>query len=961
MDDTEETTVCFKIKLSSQTQSLQLCGMSYQHDEPASTVSMQNVTETFDIFSRKTKSCKMLRILSHDESLDDRLPCMVSVNQKDVDQDNASSISPPKADQKEDIDDESEYEYYEETVYDSDEEQEEPVDDEPEIFADEEIVKTVMDDSTDHVIVLKNQDDDQKSNLDNQKEYVDHEVWQEEHDKQQDLPNPCQTLSQTKTRTENNESTAETCETGSFDDESEIDEEILDEERQEDDLNASQVTQTCDTEGDGDANLGHESEDLVEFFHSKEQEESLVLDRDKLLLDDQQQEDRDSESQEAEDKQLHFVRTGEDESLETFNDEVAQERESFQEESLDDESSDLVKSLRHRKAKLTRQDSITSSTYTDLSDPCCSTSGHFSSDSDTVEFVVRKLKKSVKITEISKSAASSFEEVDSDDESKEPVPVFTFKLRKSRTETAFEELAKYDGEEDDQDSGQEESDLFSESEDDEAASDAKLKKRSRTRRTDSFQGEEKILERVLSLMSFKERTLVESVSKSWQSVCQAINAKTQTSLGFIGVQSRGERLQNFCPLNCHRVQPEDCILITSNFNMISILKKVPNLKSLHIRCDSSGTVFSSTKAINIDENNNDIESEENNISNWSSSGLLGVLCPVLEHVSFVDDVTGCEIYDNVFPIIESCKFLKHLQLRFPCRSSLSSTTRENDIIKRSLIKLKDQMDILSINVPLQKDTCDVIGNFCKLRKLSLHGTTIPIPGLFAMLNEGNVRGKYIKCFSIVIDSREQLKLISNSMVCLASFHCVFSDFLAKNLNPKDVSMIGRLKNLKNLFLSIWTKQLIDEGMIGVALGCSQLNSLTVNAEVSDNSIKYLAFCPLLERLELNTTLASLITDKSISSLSQLKKLRYLTLYYCEISDYGVERLLEHTHELELLSITYSREISLDVIAIVASFASLKPWEKVTLMLPKFLQKSYFAENMDRDDSLPRNLVIGFNS
>jgi hypothetical protein len=364
-----------------------------------------------------------------------------------------------------------------------------------------------------------------------------------------------------------------------------------------------------------------------------------------------------------------------------------------------------------------------------------------------------------------------------------------------------------------------------------------------------------------------------------------------------------------------------------------------------------------------DENNNEIDSfeSEDNDRNWSSAGMLGIYCPRLEHVSFVDDTTGCEIYDHVFPIIESCKFLKHLQLRFPCRSSQCSTTRENDIIKRSLIKLKDQMDILSVNVPLQKDTCDVIGNFCKLRKLSLHGTTIPVPGLFSMLNEGNVRGKYIKCFSIVIDSREQLKLISNSMVCLASFHCVFSDFLSKNLNPKDVSMIGRLKNLKNLFLSIWTKQLIDEGMIGVALGCSQLNSLTVNAEVSDNSIKYLAFCPQLERLELNTTLASLITDKCISSLSQLKKLRYLTLYYCEISDYGVERLLENTHELELLSITYSREISLNVIPIVASFASQKPWERVTLKLPKFLQKSYFAENIDRDEHLPRNLIIDFNS
>ena len=115
------------------------------------------------------------------------------------------------------------------------------------------------------------------------------------------------------------------------------------------------------------------------------------------------------------------------------------------------------------------------------------------------------------------------------------------------------------------------------------------------------------------------------------------------------------------------------------------------------------------------------------------------------------------------------------------------------------------MEILSINVPLNQEHCSVLANYCKLRKLSLHGTTIPVQGLTTMLNEGSVRGKYIRCLSLVVDCSEQLKLICKHMICLQSFHCVVNDE-AKKINLKSISWIGQLKNLKNLFLSVWSDQ-----------------------------------------------------------------------------------------------------------------------------------------------------------
>ena len=584
-------------------------------------------------------------------------------------------------------------------------------------------------------------------------------------------------------------------------------------------------------------------------------------------------------------------------------------------------------------------------------------------DHEIVRFVIRKSRKAVKITEIidelesvEKRDAEEMEEMETlaspdiqtpQDPQTSEVPVFTFKLRRSRTENAFEESG-YDAEDEDEAcstddgsscSGNNEhafaasGESVEEEDNDEEDDPNAFETRKRMKRADSFTGNESILAKVLVLLPFTDRVKCESVSKTWNSAIKEVNSSHQSSLGVIGIRSRDERLQNFCPLPSHRVDQADCVLITPSFDITSVLRKVPNLLSLHLRCDGSANVF------------HDVE----------TSSQVGLLCPRLEHISVVDDISGPDIYDHVIPLISQLSELRHIQLRFPCKSS--HMVRENVMIRKCLDRYREKMEILSVNVPLHEDTCAYIANFCRLRKLSLHGTTIPMSGLVYLLERGNIRGKYIKCFNIVIDSKDQLQIITKNMVCLHSFHCVFSQFATKSLQPKDVQSIGRLKNLRTLFLSIWTNQLIDEGLIGIALGCRQLSSLTVNAEVSDQSVKYLgSFCPLLQRLELNTTIPELITDASIDSLIQLKQLRYLTLYYCDISDEGVHRLLSGTKDLELLSISFSHKITCKTINIMSKFAEEKPWERVTLVLPKSLNQSVHWISHD----IPRNLDVCFN-
>ena len=150
----------------------------------------------------------------------------------------------------------------------------------------------------------------------------------------------------------------------------------------------------------------------------------------------------------------------------------------------------------------------------------------------------------------------------------------------------------------------------------------------------------KSLQKVLRWLPFKARVNCERVNKSWQRAVREVNLKYQTALGMFG--GYVEKIQNFCPMAAHRVHTTDCVELNWYTNFQHVLKKVPNLRSLHIRCDGS-PVF---------RNEGDPES-------------IGRLCPKLEHLSFVDDMCGVNIYDDVMKVFTSCLTIRHLQLRFP--------------------------------------------------------------------------------------------------------------------------------------------------------------------------------------------------------------------------------------------------------------------------------------------------------
>lgn len=179
------------------------------------------------------------------------------------------------------------------------------------------------------------------------------------------------------------------------------------------------------------------------------------------------------------------------------------------------------------------------------------------------------------------------------------------------------------------------------------------------------------------------------------------------------------------------------------------------------------------------------------------------------------------------------------------------------------------------------------------------------------------------------------------------------------------------------------RQVCDEGFVGIIMGCQQLTSLTVNADVGDDSLKYVGnFCPFIERLEINNAQANIINDCTIfESLCQLEHLRYFTLYYCNITDEAIECLFDYCKDLELISITYSARLSEESLKVkcikaqlqmqlltvslslyrlslheqhLTKFAREKPWEKVIAVMPRSLSRYRHVAA-----PLPRNLRLSF--
>ena len=300
------------------------------------------------------------------------------------------------------------------------------------------------------------------------------------------------------------------------------------------------------------------------------------------------------------------------------------------------------------------------------------------------------------------------------------------------------------------------------------------------------------------------------------------------------------------------------------------------------------------------------------------------------------------------------------QLRFPVRegSGESKMIQENLLITESLEIFKGKIEILSTNVPLNSDNCRTLSNCCqKIRKLSLVGTALPAPGLNSFLNEGGVRGKYLRCLAITVDSEEQLNIICNSMICLQSFHCVVNVGNGKKL--RNIGAIGQLRNLKNLFLSAWSNDLLDEGLLKVFLGCRQLSSLIINGEASDKSFELLSdFSFFMKRIEINNgkLRGDKITDRSLYAFTKLEFLYSLTLYFSEVSDSAVRTLFENCKDLQSLRLTCNNTLTRNVLPLCIEFAKEKPMERLTFIFPDRLQR-FWPQYLEYD--LPRNLDMKF--
>ena len=468
---------------------------------------------------------------------------------------------------------------------------------------------------------------------------------------------------------------------------------------------------------------------------------------------------------------------------------------------------------------------------------------------------------------------------------------------------------------------------------------------------------ESILSRIISLLSFRERVKVERVSQAWRKASLAVNAKKQTSLSIVGSKVNKNFNQNFCSYPQHRIYKlSDIIERTGSLtDMTPIFRKVPGLKSLHLKADELEPILTTEEA-----------------------AAIPTLLPELEHLSIIDDKIGGNIYDDALDIIYNLKNLIHLevstdiiwvskteltatpfrsQLKFPLREGTSKTQmlQENLILKEALTITKNVLEVFSTNVPVSLTNCKLISNTCsKLRKLSVIGSSISATGLKALMCNGTCRGKYLRTFNITVDSDEQLQTITSSMLCLKSFYCVIDV-----PDVYDIACIGQLKNLQNLFLSCWTKNVLDAGLVRVFIGCKELTSLIINGEVSDSSFELLSnFCCYLRRIEINNGDGSKIADRTMYGIQKLDYLDSLSIYACDASDAAVTSFFENqsmNSGFNYFRIKRSKTLTKGVFPPIIEFASRKQG-RFTVILPDRLQK-FWPQYLEYH--VPKNLIMKF--
>lgn len=154
-----------------------------------------------------------------------------------------------------------------------------------------------------------------------------------------------------------------------------------------------------------------------------------------------------------------------------------------------------------------------------------------------------------------------------------------------------------------------------------------------------------VRQRILSFLPFKDRVRVESVSRAWRSASLDYNCKHTTSLSVIGYQVNRNFNQNFCTTASHRIHKLTDIIVRTDgmTDLSSVLKKVPRLKSLHLKVGEYEPILMNGEAAEIAR-----------------------LLPDLQHFSLSDDKIGANVYDDVIEIVEDMKNLVHLEVSLNC-------------------------------------------------------------------------------------------------------------------------------------------------------------------------------------------------------------------------------------------------------------------------------------------------------
>lgn len=438
---------------------------------------------------------------------------------------------------------------------------------------------------------------------------------------------------------------------------------------------------------------------------------------------------------------------------------------------------------------------------------------------------------------------------------------------------------------------------------------------------------------VMKILPFKDRVVCESVSRSWNVAARECHATYQTSLCIFSKKENVDKncIQNFCDDATHQFSFErDCIYANED-NMLpvtDILSKCSNLQALHLKCYEEESLF--------------------------MDGIhdLASLCPRVEHLSISDDTRGCYIYKDGLTMIQGCDQLKHLQLRFPAESTLDFLI-ENVILVKSLLMHADTLSNLSTNLPLNNDNCSLIANQCRLQQLFIQGTSTTLEGLTMICTSPT---QFLQELCIVIDWDVQLNLISQFLIHLICLRCTIA-----NSDIQSIKCLSSLSKLKKLFLSVWSSNKLDEDMIEIMRGCRQLQSLTVNGEITDTSLVRLGeFCPNMQRLEiaLNSD-AKGITDRTVEQgLCRLLDLRHLSLRNCDITDAAFRQLFASLPNLCFVRLSVAKNLTLDVIPLLQQYSISHCRRRIRSVLPHALFVPFAERTHEHEVHCP-NLVIDF--